>query len=83
MVPYSYILQISILLSSLKLIYLVGDSLGGCFALVVAARNPTVDLVLILVNPGKSVTKQGLVMTFVQPVVHIYAGIFINWVERL
>lgn len=35
-----------------KPIYLVGDSLGGCLALAVAARNPTVDLILILVNPG-------------------------------
>lgn len=38
-----------------KPIYLVGDSLGGCLALAVAARNPTVDLVLILANPGQSV----------------------------
>lgn len=35
-----------------KPIYLVGDSLGGCLSLAVAARNPTIDLVLILVNPG-------------------------------
>lgn len=35
-----------------KPIYLVGDSFGGCLALAVAARNPTVDLVLILANPG-------------------------------
>lgn len=34
-------------------IYLVGDSFGGALALSVAARNPTVDLILILVNPGK------------------------------
>ncbi|CAL5194672.1 unnamed protein product [Lathyrus oleraceus] len=37
-----------------KPIYLVGDSLGGCLALAVAARNPTVDLILILVNPATS-----------------------------
>lgn len=36
-----------------KPIYLLGDSLGGCLALAVAARNPTIDLVLILVNPGQ------------------------------
>lgn len=35
-----------------KPIYLVGDSFGGCLALAVAALNPTVDLVLILANPG-------------------------------
>ncbi|KAL5717430.1 hypothetical protein ACHQM5_010432 [Ranunculus cassubicifolius] len=33
-------------------IYLVGESLGGCLALSVAARNPDVDLMLILANPG-------------------------------
>lgn len=36
-----------------KPIYLVGDSFGGCLALAVAARNPTIDLVLILANPGQ------------------------------
>ncbi|KAL2942506.1 hypothetical protein RDABS01_030856 [Bienertia sinuspersici] len=36
-------------------IYLVGDSFGGCLALAVAARNPTVDLVLVLANPGEPV----------------------------
>lgn len=35
-----------------KPIYLVGDSFGGCLSLAVAARNPTIDLVLILVNSG-------------------------------
>lgn len=35
-----------------KPIYLVGDSFGGCLALAIAARNPSIDLVLILVNPG-------------------------------
>jgi len=35
-----------------KPIYLVGDSFGGCLALAVAARNPSIDLVLVLVNPG-------------------------------
>lgn len=39
-------------LSPKKPIYLVGDSFGGCLALAVAARNPTVDLVIILANPG-------------------------------
>ncbi|CAL0302252.1 unnamed protein product [Lupinus luteus] len=38
-----------------KPIYLVGDSIGGSLALAVAARNPTIDLVLILVNPGDPV----------------------------
>lgn len=34
-------------------IYIVGESLGACLALAVAARNPDIDLVLILANPGK------------------------------
>ncbi|KAL6200381.1 hypothetical protein ACLB2K_030163 [Fragaria x ananassa] len=33
-------------------IYLVGESLGACLALSVAAFNPDIDLVLILANPG-------------------------------
>ena len=35
-----------------KPIYLVGESLGACLALSVAALNPDIDLVLILANPG-------------------------------
>ncbi|KAJ0482525.1 putative acylglycerol lipase [Helianthus annuus] len=35
-----------------KPIYLLGDSFGGNLALAVAARNPTIDLILILANPG-------------------------------
>ena len=34
-------------------IYLVGESLGACIALAVAAHVPDVDLVLILANPGE------------------------------
>ncbi|ESR60234.1 AB hydrolase-1 domain-containing protein [Citrus sinensis] len=37
-----------------KPIYLVGESLGACFALAVAARNPHIDLVLVLSNPATS-----------------------------
>jgi pimeloyl-ACP methyl ester carboxylesterase len=33
-------------------VYLVGESVGACIALAVAARNRDIDLVLILVNPG-------------------------------
>jgi hypothetical protein len=40
-------------LSPNRPIYLVGDSFGGCLSLAVAARNPQIDLVLLLVNPGK------------------------------
>ncbi|KAF8676419.1 hypothetical protein HU200_046965 [Digitaria exilis] len=32
-------------------IYLLGNSFGGCLALAVAARNPHIDLILVLVNP--------------------------------
>ncbi|XP_071735481.1 phytyl ester synthase 1, chloroplastic-like isoform X2 [Rutidosis leptorrhynchoides] len=41
-------------------IYLVGDSFGGCLALAVAARNPTIDLVVILSNPATSFDKTQL-----------------------
>ncbi|PKI44658.1 hypothetical protein CRG98_035013 [Punica granatum] len=37
-----------------KPIYLVGDSFGGCVALAVASRNPSIDLVVILANPATS-----------------------------
>ncbi|XP_048134020.1 phytyl ester synthase 1, chloroplastic-like [Rhodamnia argentea] len=37
-----------------KPIYLVGDSLGGCLALAVAARNATIDLVVLITNPATS-----------------------------
>lgn len=33
-------------------VYLVGESIGACIALAMAARNRDTDLVLILVNPG-------------------------------
>ncbi|KAM3296144.1 hypothetical protein ACQJBY_038470 [Aegilops geniculata] len=39
-------------LSPSRPIYIVGDSFGGCLAISVAARNPEIDLVLTLVNPG-------------------------------
>ncbi|CAK7340880.1 unnamed protein product [Dovyalis caffra] len=38
-----------------KPIYLVGDSFGGCLVLAIAARNPEIDLVVILANPGNPV----------------------------
>ncbi|XP_030512213.2 phytyl ester synthase 2, chloroplastic-like [Rhodamnia argentea] len=38
-------------------IYLVGESLGGCLALAVSARNPDIDLLLILANPAWSFEK--------------------------
>ncbi|KAF8018013.1 hypothetical protein BT93_H3036 [Corymbia citriodora subsp. variegata] len=37
-----------------KPIYLVGDSFGGCLALAVAARNSSIDLVVLLSNPATS-----------------------------
>ncbi|XP_018434984.1 phytyl ester synthase 2, chloroplastic-like [Raphanus sativus] len=36
-------------------IYLVGESIGACLALDVAARNPNIDLALILANPATQV----------------------------
>ncbi|GKV40646.1 hypothetical protein SLEP1_g48257 [Rubroshorea leprosula] len=41
-------------------IYLFGESLGGCIALDVAARNPDIDLVLILANPATSFSRSQL-----------------------
>ncbi|XP_021760110.1 acyltransferase-like protein At3g26840, chloroplastic [Chenopodium quinoa] len=41
-------------------IYLVGESMGGCLALAVAARNPDTDLVLILANPATCYNKSHL-----------------------
>ncbi|KAG5254340.1 acyltransferase protein [Salix suchowensis] len=41
-------------------IYLAGESLGACLALAVAARNPDVDLVLVLANPATSYEKSQL-----------------------
>lgn len=46
--------------SPMKPIYLVGDSFGGCLALAVAARNPTIDLILILANPATCFNKSQL-----------------------
>ncbi|GJS25032.1 acyltransferase-like protein, chloroplastic isoform X1, partial [Tanacetum coccineum] len=53
-------------LSPKKPIYLLGDSFGGALALSVAARNPTLDLILILANPA---TSYG--MSLVHPLVAI------------
>ncbi|KAJ4831350.1 hypothetical protein Tsubulata_015973 [Turnera subulata] len=41
-------------LSPKEPIYLVGESFGGCLALAIAARNPKIDLVVILANPATS-----------------------------
>ncbi|KAK1419221.1 hypothetical protein QVD17_28383 [Tagetes erecta] len=47
-------------LSPNKPIYLFGESFGGALALAVAARNPTIDLVLILANPATSYERSPL-----------------------
>uniref|UniRef100_A0ACD5UWA0 Uncharacterized protein n=1 Tax=Avena sativa TaxID=4498 RepID=A0ACD5UWA0_AVESA len=44
-------------LSPKRPIFVIGDSLGGCLAISVAAHNPKIDLVLILINPGTSFAK--------------------------
>ncbi|KAF6137984.1 hypothetical protein GIB67_041857 [Kingdonia uniflora] len=41
-------------------IYLVGESIGACLALAVAARNPDFDLMLILANPATSLSRSAL-----------------------
>ncbi|KAJ1283781.1 hypothetical protein BS78_03G152900 [Paspalum vaginatum] len=43
-----------------KPLYLLGNSFGGCLALAVAARNPHIDLILVLVNPATSYEKSGI-----------------------
>uniref|UniRef100_A0A0D3ENR0 Serine aminopeptidase S33 domain-containing protein n=1 Tax=Oryza barthii TaxID=65489 RepID=A0A0D3ENR0_9ORYZ len=43
-----------------KPIHLLGTSFGGCIALAVAARNPCIDLVLVLVNPATSFEKSDI-----------------------
>ena len=48
------IVMIEHALSPNKPIYLLGESFGGTLALAVAARNPNIDLILILANPGQS-----------------------------
>lgn len=42
-------------------IYVVGESIGASLALVVAAQNPHIDLVLILANPGDTILINGIV----------------------
>ncbi|KAL2907092.1 hypothetical protein RDABS01_005802 [Bienertia sinuspersici] len=53
-------------------IYLVGESIGGCLALAVAARNPDIDLVLILANPATSYGKSQL--QFLLPLLEVVPG---------
>ncbi|KAF9622394.1 hypothetical protein IFM89_031197 [Coptis chinensis] len=58
-------------------IYLVGESLGGCLALAVAARNPGIDLLLILANPATSFSKSQLqpLLPFLDTMSeHLYPG---------
>ncbi|KAL5701399.1 hypothetical protein ACHQM5_026741 [Ranunculus cassubicifolius] len=53
-----------------KPIYLVGDSFGGCLALAIAARNPSIDMILVLVNPATSIEESQL-----QPLFPILEGL--------
>ncbi|KAH9307321.1 hypothetical protein KI387_035232, partial [Taxus chinensis] len=41
-------------------IYLVGECLGGCLALALAAHNPDIDLTLVLVNPATCFSRSHL-----------------------
>ncbi|KAG0622673.1 hypothetical protein M758_3G115000 [Ceratodon purpureus] len=41
-------------------VYLVGEAFGGALALSVAARNPELDLILVLVNPATSFAESQL-----------------------
>ncbi|XP_009413594.2 phytyl ester synthase 2, chloroplastic isoform X4 [Musa acuminata AAA Group] len=68
-----------------KPIYLVGESIGACLALAVAARNPDFDLVMILANPATSFLKSQLqsVSTFLgilpEPL-HVTIPYFVNFI---
>eukprot|EP01018_Ginkgo_biloba_P005958 Gb_18591 [translate_table: standard] len=53
-------LKLEVRRSSSRPIYLLGECLGGCLALALAARNPEIDLALILVNPATSFSKSPL-----------------------
>lgn len=48
--------------SSTKPICLVGDSFGGCLALVVVARNPKIDLVVTVSNLGGWVSRHATIV---------------------
>ena len=50
-------------------VYLVGEAVGACIALAVAARNPDIDLVLILVNPGQAAINCGFCVSLILPVI--------------
>ncbi|RWW21339.1 hypothetical protein BHE74_00011571 [Ensete ventricosum] len=71
-----------------KPIYLVGESIGACLALAVAARNPDFDLVMILANPATSFSKSQLesVSTFLgilpEPL-HVTIPYFVNFITGL
>ncbi|KAJ4823187.1 hypothetical protein Tsubulata_015133 [Turnera subulata] len=53
-------------------ICLVGESLGACLALAVAAANPDVDLQLILANPATSFEKSQLIS--IMPLLELIPG---------
>ncbi|EHA8588340.1 acyltransferase-like protein, chloroplastic [Cocos nucifera] len=68
-----------------KPIYLVGESIGACFALAVAARNPDIDLILILANPATSFRKSQLqslsvLLDVVPEPLHITIPYFLDFV---
>ncbi|KMZ64320.1 Acyltransferase-like protein, chloroplastic [Zostera marina] len=57
-------LRSEIINSKNKPIYLVGESLGSCIALTVAARNPDVDLMIVSANSATSFHKSQLQTLF-------------------
>ncbi|XP_038985819.1 acyltransferase-like protein At1g54570, chloroplastic isoform X2 [Phoenix dactylifera] len=68
-----------------KPIYLVGESIGACIALAVAARNPNIDLILILANPATSFCKSQLhslsvFLDVVPEPLHINIPYFLNFI---
>ncbi|XP_022002008.1 acyltransferase-like protein At1g54570, chloroplastic isoform X1 [Helianthus annuus] len=72
------IVMIERTLSPNKPIYLLGESFGGALALCVAARNPTVDLILILANPATAYERSPLnfLPSLLEDLPEEYYGIF-------
>ncbi|KAJ7552394.1 hypothetical protein O6H91_06G054000 [Diphasiastrum complanatum] len=59
-----------------KPLYIVGDSFGGMLALALAARNPNIDLVLILANPATSFERSQLQPIF--PLLNLLPNSFMS-----
>ncbi|CAK7328373.1 unnamed protein product [Dovyalis caffra] len=55
-------------------IYLLGESLGACLALAVAARNPDVNLSLVLSNPGEKLHRRNIFREVTTAASYLFLG---------